>query len=154
MKIIILTFFALMISGTMQSQNIEKFINVHDSPNEHFGTKDIPTYILQKMLGHYKYDSSNGEPYVKLNKGNKGFFQMHGTPVYPIEYWMEVNEQGEPLMRKGEDNPNFQIVLILKYGANSESEGGFWNGKYSRIPIAFDMINKKANIFSERYKDF
>ncbi len=40
-----------MILGAMQSQNIEKFINVHDSPNEHFGTKEIPTDILQKCLG-------------------------------------------------------------------------------------------------------
>jgi hypothetical protein len=102
------------------------------------------------MLGYYKYGSSSGEPYVELSQGNKGFFQMHGTLAYPIE----VNEEGELLMRKEEDNHNFQIVLILKYGANSESDGGFWNGKYSRIPVTFDIINKKANIFSERYKDF
>lgn len=65
-----------------------------------------------------------------------------------------MNEEGELLMRKGEDNHNFQIVLTLKYGANSESDGGFWNGKYSRIPVIFDIINKKANILANGIKTF
>lgn len=156
MRTVLLAFVMLYgFAGQSWAQNIETFTNVQDSSNEHFGTKEIPADILQKILGYYKYyDSNNGEPYSELKENNKGFFQMHGTPAYPIEYWLEVNQKGEPLMRKGEDNPNFQIVLILKYGANIESGGGWWNGKYDRIPVTFDIENNKVNIFSERYKDF
>ncbi|MVZ63610.1 hypothetical protein [Sphingobacterium humi] len=152
MKMILFVLALCFSAEYLKAQDIEKFTVV--TGQEHYGTKKIPTDILKLLLGTYKYDfSDNGEPIAELSNGNKGRFQMHGTPPYPIDYWIETNAEGELLIQRGEGNPNFRIVLIVKYGPNSETNGGKWNGDYNRIPVTFDIENKKADIFSERYKN-
>lgn len=134
------------------AQEIEKFKLTDES--ERFGTKVIPADIKNTIVGYYRnIDNSDGKPFVELKEDNTGFVQMHGTEPYPVEYWIETDEKGEPLIQKGEGNPNYAIVLIAKFGSNGQTGvHGKYSGDTNRIAVFVDLINKKAIIYGERVK--
>lgn len=118
---------------------------------QRFGTKEIPADIKQHIVGYYRnIDNDNGLPYVKINSDNTGIVQIHNFEEHPMEFWLETDEKGELLIQRGNNNPNYIIVLIAKYDYSGLSKKDV---PFSRIPVTMDLVNKKASIWAERVKD-
>lgn len=68
------------------SQSIEEFIIEGDT---FYGTKAIPAEIT----GFYHYEKTK-EPIVEIKSDGTGLFQVHDVKAYPVEYWVETDENG------------------------------------------------------------
>lgn len=145
----ILSFSYFSAQGTTILTGIEKVAEIDGI--QRFGTKQIPPDIKQHIVGYYRnIDNDNGLPYVKINSDNTGIVQIHNMEEHPMEFWLETDEKGELLIQRGNNNPNYIIVLIAKYDYSGLSKKDV---PFSRIPVTMDVVNKKASIWSERVKD-
>lgn len=133
--------------ATAVAQEVEQFtIN----GKTYYGTKAIP----EELIGWYKYEKTKEEPFVEIKKDGTGRFQTHGVPAYPVEYWVETDEKGTVQKITSEENNNYQVVLILKYGNNGESGWrGEMKGTYTRIEATVAYSLGYVIILRERYKE-
>lgn len=130
---------------TTMAQEVTNF-TIND--NIYYGTKAIP----KEITGLYKYEKVK-EPIVEINEDGTGYFQVHGVPKYPVEYWIQTDENGNIYKRKSEVNNNYQVILILKYGSNGQSGWrGAQAGTYDRIDVTMDFTEGFAIIMRERFR--
>ena len=130
-------------------EGIEKITEINQVPM--YGTKQIPADIKAHIVGYYRYDDNeNGLPFVQINDDNTGVFQIHNMEEHPMEFWILTNEQGELLIEKGNNNPNYRIGLIAKYDYSGLSKKDV---PYSVIPVTVNLEDKKVYIFGERVKE-
>ena len=130
---------------TARAQEVQKF---EIKGNTHYGTKAIP----EEILGLYKYEKDL-EPIVEVNKDGTGFFQFHGTTKYPVEFWIETDENGNLIKYENEENSNYRTFLILKYGSNGEPvQGVDIVGTYDRIRLSMSYSLGYAIILGERFR--
>ena len=127
------------------AQTVEKFtIN----ENTYYGTKAIP----KEITGLYKYQKTK-EPIVEINEDGTGYFQVHDVPKYPVEFWIETDENGTIQKRSSEVNNNYQVVLVLKYGSNGLSGWqGAKAGTFDRIDVTMAFTDGYAIILGERFR--
>ncbi|MBW3545947.1 MAG: hypothetical protein KY428_10180, partial [Bacteroidetes bacterium] len=112
-----------------------------------YGTKELPSEIL----GFYQYEKDK-EPIVDVKEGGTGFFQVHGVPKYPVEFWVQTDEKGE-IQKETGPTGNYRMILIVKYGSNGESGWKGANaGTFTRISVAVAKDMGYAIILGERFK--
>lgn len=130
---------------TASAQKVEQFTM---DGNTYYGIKAFP----EEILGYYKYEKTK-EPIVEINKDGSGLFQIHDVKAYPVEYWIQTDAKGVIQKRTSENNKNYQVVLILKYGSNGESGWkGDKVGKYDRIEVTVAFDQGYAIVLGERFK--
>lgn len=145
MKRLIMNVIVIVGFATTIAQKAEKF-----TINEitYYGTKAIP----KEITGIYKYEKIK-EPIVEIKIDGSGYFQLHGVKAYPVEYWIETDENGNIQKVINETNSNYQVVLILKYGSNGETGWrGEMTGKYDRIDVTMAFDLGYAISLGERFK--
>ena len=138
-------FIVVINSVSVTAQSVQKFTINNKT---YYGTKAIP----EEIKGYYQYEKTK-QPIVEINEDGMGQFQKHGVKAYPVEYWVQTDENGVIQKVKSEDNNNYQVVLILLYGSNGETG---WRGEsagtYDRIEATVAYDQGYVIILGERFK--
>lgn len=144
-QILIITLVIISFATIVTAQNVEQF---SIGGKTYYGTKAIPGEII----GLYQYEKVK-EPIVRINSNGTGVFQHRDVNAYPVEFWIQTDENGTIQKRNSQVNNNYQVVLIFKYGSNGESGWqGELAGTYDMIDVAMAFDLGFAIILGERYR--
>lgn len=106
--------------------------------------------IPQQFLGRYLYEENNGEPVIELNANNRGYFQAHGEPKFPIQYWLLTDSTGKVIKQENPDTGSYRVTLVLRYGDNPN--GNYPSGNYAMWYLTWNAESRCFDILGERRK--